>query len=128
MVAQILRCRAALAHDFIRSDCSCRIPNNVLGLGGEQLRFADHSSRKRTASYFRWTLPDRSPSDVFRRGDFAFVYAAGSGLVLGGAGFALIIPVIVLRILNEETILRQELAGYPEYCLRTCSRLIPFVR
>jgi protein-S-isoprenylcysteine O-methyltransferase Ste14 len=41
--------------------------------------------------------------------------------------FALIIPVIVLRILNEEKILRQELAGYPEYCLRTCSRLIPFV-
>jgi protein-S-isoprenylcysteine O-methyltransferase Ste14 len=41
--------------------------------------------------------------------------------------FALIIPVIVLRILNEEKILRQELAGYPEYCLRTRSRLIPFV-
>ena len=41
--------------------------------------------------------------------------------------FALIIPVIVLRILNEENFLRQELAGYPEYCLRTCSRLIPFV-
>jgi protein-S-isoprenylcysteine O-methyltransferase Ste14 len=41
--------------------------------------------------------------------------------------FALIIPVIVLRILNEETILRQKLAGYPEYCLRTGSRLIPFV-
>ena len=41
--------------------------------------------------------------------------------------FALIVPVIVLRILNEEQILRRELAGYPEYCLRTRSRLIPFV-
>ena len=41
--------------------------------------------------------------------------------------FALLIPVIVLRIVNEETILRQELAGYPEYCSRTHSRLIPFV-
>jgi protein-S-isoprenylcysteine O-methyltransferase Ste14 len=41
--------------------------------------------------------------------------------------FALIIPVIALRILNEETILRQELAGYDEYCLRTRFRLIPFV-
>jgi protein-S-isoprenylcysteine O-methyltransferase Ste14 len=41
--------------------------------------------------------------------------------------FALIVPVIVLRILNEERILREELAGYPEYCLRTRSRLIPFV-
>lgn len=41
--------------------------------------------------------------------------------------FALIIPVIVLRILNEEKVLGQELAGYPEYCLHTRSRLIPFV-
>jgi protein-S-isoprenylcysteine O-methyltransferase Ste14 len=41
--------------------------------------------------------------------------------------FALIIPVIVLRILSEETILRRELAGYDKYCLRTRSRLIPFV-
>jgi protein-S-isoprenylcysteine O-methyltransferase Ste14 len=41
--------------------------------------------------------------------------------------FALIIPVIALRILNEEKILRHELAGYPEYSERTRSRLIPFV-
>jgi protein-S-isoprenylcysteine O-methyltransferase Ste14 len=41
--------------------------------------------------------------------------------------FALIIPVIVLRILNEEIVLRQELAGYAEYCLRARYRLIPFV-
>ncbi len=41
--------------------------------------------------------------------------------------FALIIPVIVLRLLNEEKILRRELAGYSEYCQRTRSRLIPLV-
>lgn len=41
--------------------------------------------------------------------------------------FALIIPVLVLRIVNEETILRQELAGYSEYCARTRYRLIPFI-
>jgi len=41
--------------------------------------------------------------------------------------FALLIPVIALRILNEEKILREELAGYPEYCLRTRWRLVPFV-
>jgi hypothetical protein len=29
--------------------------------------------------------------------------------------------------LNVEKILRQELAGYPEYCLRTRSRLMPLV-
>jgi protein-S-isoprenylcysteine O-methyltransferase Ste14 len=41
--------------------------------------------------------------------------------------FALVIPVIVLRILNEEKVLRQELAGYSEYCERTRSRLVPLV-
>ncbi len=41
--------------------------------------------------------------------------------------FALVVPVIVLRILNEEKILRQDLAGYSEYCENTRSRLIPLV-
>jgi protein-S-isoprenylcysteine O-methyltransferase Ste14 len=41
--------------------------------------------------------------------------------------FALLIPVIVLRILNEEKILRKELAGYSEYCQSTRFRLIPRV-
>lgn len=41
--------------------------------------------------------------------------------------FALIIPVVVLRLLNEEKVLRKELAGYTEFCLRTRFRLIPFV-
>jgi len=41
--------------------------------------------------------------------------------------FALIIPILVLRILNEEKVLRQELAGYSEYCLETRYRLFPFI-
>jgi protein-S-isoprenylcysteine O-methyltransferase Ste14 len=41
--------------------------------------------------------------------------------------FALLIPVIVLRLLNEEKVLRQELPGYPEYCLQTRFRLVSFV-
>jgi protein-S-isoprenylcysteine O-methyltransferase Ste14 len=41
--------------------------------------------------------------------------------------FILIIPLIVLRLLNEEKILRQELPGYAEYCLRTRFRLIPLL-
>ena len=41
--------------------------------------------------------------------------------------FALLIPFIVLRLLNEEKVLRLELAGYSEYCSRTQFRLIPFV-
>jgi protein-S-isoprenylcysteine O-methyltransferase Ste14 len=42
--------------------------------------------------------------------------------------FVLTIPVIILRILNEGKILRQELAGYFEYCQNTRFRLIPLVR
>jgi protein-S-isoprenylcysteine O-methyltransferase Ste14 len=41
--------------------------------------------------------------------------------------FALLIPVYVFRLLNEEKVLRQELPGYPAYCLRTRYRLVPFV-
>lgn len=41
--------------------------------------------------------------------------------------FALFIPVIMLRLLNEEKVLRAELAGYAEYCEKTRYRLIPYV-
>lgn len=41
--------------------------------------------------------------------------------------FALLIPLVVLRLLNEEKVLRQELPGYSEYCLHTHFRLVPFV-
>ena len=41
--------------------------------------------------------------------------------------FALVVPFIVLRLLNEEKVLRQELPGYTEYCLQTRFRLVPFV-
>jgi len=52
-------------------------------------------------------------------------------LVLGSyvavAAFAFLIPLLVLRLLNEEKVLRRKLPGYAEYCLRTRFRLIPFV-
>jgi len=41
--------------------------------------------------------------------------------------FALLILIYVLRLLNEEKVLHQELPGYTEYCQRTRYRLIPFV-
>ena len=41
--------------------------------------------------------------------------------------FALLIPFYVFRLLNEEKVLRKELPGYPEYCLRTRFRLVPYV-
>jgi protein-S-isoprenylcysteine O-methyltransferase Ste14 len=51
--------------------------------------------------------------------------ALGSYVAL--PAFALLIPVVVLRLLNEEKILCQELAGYTEYCLRTRFRLVPYI-
>jgi protein-S-isoprenylcysteine O-methyltransferase Ste14 len=41
--------------------------------------------------------------------------------------FALLIPLIVVRLLNEEKVLRQELPGYAEYCVHTRFRLVPFL-
>lgn len=51
--------------------------------------------------------------------------ALGSYVAL--AVFALLIPVFILRLLNEEKVLRRELEGYAEYCNRTRYRLVPFV-
>jgi protein-S-isoprenylcysteine O-methyltransferase Ste14 len=51
--------------------------------------------------------------------------ALGSYVAL--PAFALFIPLIVFRLLNEEKVLRQELPGYAEYCLRTRFRLLPLV-
>jgi protein-S-isoprenylcysteine O-methyltransferase Ste14 len=41
--------------------------------------------------------------------------------------FVLLVPVIVLRLLNEEKVLRQELPGYEAYCDKTRFRLVPYV-
>jgi len=41
--------------------------------------------------------------------------------------FALLVLLIVFRLINEETFLRQQLPGYAEYCLRTRFRLVPFI-
>jgi protein-S-isoprenylcysteine O-methyltransferase Ste14 len=41
--------------------------------------------------------------------------------------FLLLIPLVVLRLLNEEKVLRQELPSYTEYCLHTRFRLVPFL-
>lgn len=48
------------------------------------------------------------------------------GSCLASPVFALFMPILVLRLLNEQKVLRQELPGYSEYCLRTRFRLVPF--
>jgi protein-S-isoprenylcysteine O-methyltransferase Ste14 len=42
-------------------------------------------------------------------------------------GFYAVIPLIVLRLLHEEEMLRRDLSGYSDYCLRTRSRLLPLL-
>jgi protein-S-isoprenylcysteine O-methyltransferase Ste14 len=55
----------------------------------------------------------------------ALMIALGS---LWTAGLALLIVIpLVLRIRNEEDVLRRELAGYGEYCEKVRYRLIPGV-
>jgi protein-S-isoprenylcysteine O-methyltransferase Ste14 len=41
--------------------------------------------------------------------------------------FMLLIPLLIVRVLNEEKVLRQNLPGYAEYCSHTRFRLIPFL-
>ena len=49
------------------------------------------------------------------------------GSYVAWPAFAALVPFYVFRLLNEEKVLRQELPGYPEYCLRTRYRLVPFI-
>jgi protein-S-isoprenylcysteine O-methyltransferase Ste14 len=41
--------------------------------------------------------------------------------------FLLMLPILVLRILNEEEVLRRELKGYAQYCKKVRYRLLPHV-
>ena len=41
--------------------------------------------------------------------------------------FVLVIPLVILRLLNEEKVLCQQLQGYEEYCSRTRFRMVPLV-
>lgn len=49
------------------------------------------------------------------------------GSYIAAPVFFLLVPIIMLRILNEEEVLRRDLPGYREYCEKTRHRLIPHV-
>ena len=49
------------------------------------------------------------------------------GSYLAWPAFALLLPFYVVRLLNEEKVLRQQLPGYSGYRLRTRFRLLPLV-
>lgn len=79
------------------------------------------------------TVADRGPNRWVRHPMYAVSLiqwfwgplALGSFVALPVA--ALMVPLIVWRLLNEEKVLHRDLPGYCEYCGRTPYRLIPFV-
>jgi protein-S-isoprenylcysteine O-methyltransferase Ste14 len=79
------------------------------------------------------TVADQGPYRLMRHPMYSVVLlvwfwsplALGSFVALPLA--ALIVPMIVLRLLNEEKVLQRDLPGYGEYCRRTPWRLIPLV-
>jgi len=79
------------------------------------------------------TIADTGPYRYVRHPMYAVAIAQSclTPLALGSfivwPMFALIIPILVWRLLNEETMLRRDLPGYAEYCQRTQYRLVPRV-
>jgi len=106
-------------------------------LGGYLMNFWAWKSNSFAASTIRVEAEQRvistGPYGIIRHpmylgGNIWFLFtplALGSYLAL--PVFALLVPLIVLRLLNEEKVLRQELPGYADYCLRTRFRLVPFL-
>lgn len=134
---------AALAPVLARID-GWRLPAAVAPVGlvlqGGGLALRGWSMRVLGATYTR-TLRTDDDRHVVDSGPYRLVRHPGySGSLLTWAGFALTsrsMPVIVLvgallgrayrrRIVAEEQLLRRDLPGYAEYCLRT-KRLVPFV-
>jgi protein-S-isoprenylcysteine O-methyltransferase Ste14 len=79
------------------------------------------------------TVADKGPYRLVRHPMYSVSLAVWFWLPLALGSFialpvaALMAPVIVLRLLNEEKVLQRDLSGYSEYCRRTPYRLIPFV-
>jgi protein-S-isoprenylcysteine O-methyltransferase Ste14 len=79
------------------------------------------------------TVADQGPYRLVRHPMYAVSLAIWFWLPLALGSFialpvaALMAPVIVLRLLNEEKVLQRDLPGYIEYCRRTPCRLIPSV-
>ena len=79
------------------------------------------------------TVADRGPYRLVRHPMYSVSLliwlwippALGSFVLLPAVAF--IVPILVLRLLNEEKMLRRDLPGYADYCRRTRYRLIPFV-
>jgi protein-S-isoprenylcysteine O-methyltransferase Ste14 len=68
----------------------------------------------------------RHPMYVAQIGMIVFMPPA-LGSIWALIPFLIVIPEIVLRILDEEKLLKQQLKGYKEYCKKVRFRLIPYL-
>jgi protein-S-isoprenylcysteine O-methyltransferase Ste14 len=73
------------------------------------------------------------PYRLVRHPMYLGILVANLGLPMALGSFwalpvsALLIPLVAFRLLNEESLLRAQLPGYNEYCLRTPFRLVPHI-
>jgi protein-S-isoprenylcysteine O-methyltransferase Ste14 len=106
-------------------------------LGGDVLLFEVMKANSFAASVIQiettQSVIATGPYRIVRHPMYVAFLAIGlvAPLALGSyiaAGLALlIIPLVVIRLLNEEKMLHRDLTGYTEYCGQTRFRLIPFV-
>lgn len=95
----------------------------------------------KTNAFASSTIQVESGQGVIQSGPYALVrhpmylgmitMIVASPLALGSyvavPVFALLVPVLIYRLVHEERTLREQLAGYLEYCERVSSRLVPGV-
>ena len=98
------------------------------------LVFRENSFAGRTIEVVKGqTVISTGPYSIIRHPMYLgtiLMYAAtpiALGSCLAFPVFLLIIPLLILRIQNEEDVLRRELPGYADYCKRTRYRLAPLV-
>ena len=91
--------------------------------------FASSTIRVETGQKVISTGPYRIVRHPMYSGFLLLIVAApvALGSYLALLVFAVLVPVLVYRLINEEKTLRRELAGYADYCQRTRFRLVPFV-
>lgn len=95
----------------------------------------------RTNSFAGSTIQVEAKQLVIESGPYAWVRhpmytgmivtALSAPIALGSyvafPAFAMIVPTLILRLVQEEHTLRRELAGYSAYCERTQFRLVPWL-